>query len=205
MTGGISDTGVQRRWTAMAVLAAMLGGGSAFAEETRMLTEPKLEQRAAQPYVGIRSSVTMANIGTVLPPLIGQVFAWLGERHAAPAGPPFFRYRVTDMPGRLEVDVGVPVAAALAGDGKVIADSLPAGQYATAIYTGSPAHLVEANGALQAWGSRNGIKWRESQLGSGTAWASRLEFHLTDPATEPDPDKWRTEIAYLTEDGKTSN
>ena len=199
----------RRRWVAMAVLAAVLAGGSAFAEENSkeavMLTGPKLEQRAAQPYVGIRSSVTLAEIGTVLPPLIGEVFAWLGEHHAAPAGPPFFRYRVTDMSGRLEIDVGVPVAAALSGDQRVISDTLPGGQYATAIYTGNPAHLVEANAALQKWGSRNGIKWRKSERGDGTAWASRVEFDLTDPPTEPDRNKWRTEIAYLTDGEKTSN
>jgi effector-binding domain-containing protein len=170
-----------------------------------MLTEPKLEQRPERPYAGIRCNVTMLEIATVLPPLIREVFAWLGERHATPAGPPFFRYRVIDMSRRLEIDVGVPVAAALSGDQRVIVDTLPGGQYATVIHTGNPAQLVEANAALQKWGSRNGIKWRESKVERGTAWASRLEIYLTDPATESDPNRWQTEIAYLTEGGKASN
>jgi effector-binding domain-containing protein len=167
-----------------------------------MLTEPRLEQRAQQPYVGIRSSITMSQIGTVLPPLIGELFAWLGQRQATPVGPPFFRYRVIDMSGHLEIDVGVPVAAVLSGDQRVIVDTLPAGAYATAIYTGNPAQLADANAALQKWGSGNGIKWRAVQLDRGTEWASRLEIYLTDPAKQPDPSKWQTEIAYLTEGGK---
>jgi effector-binding domain-containing protein len=144
----------------------------------------------------------MLEIATALPPLIRDVFAWLGERHITPVGPPFFRYRVTDMSRHLEIDVGVPVAAVLSGDQRVIVDTLPGGQYATVIYTGNPAQLVEANAALQKWGGRNGIKWQESKVDRGTAWASRLETYLTDPAIEPDPNTWQTEIAYLTEGGK---
>jgi len=106
------------------------------------------------------------------------------------------------MSRHLEIDVGVPVAAVLSGDQRVIVDTLPGGQYATVIYTGNPAQLVEANAALQKWGGRNGIKWQESKVDRGTAWASRLETYLTDPAIEPDPNKWQTEIAYLTEGGK---
>ena len=107
---------IRRRWAAAIMIAAALIGGSAGAQEqskktggeTHMLTEPKIERRMEQPYVGIRSNVTLPEIGTALPPLIRQVFAWLAERHATPAGPVFFRYRVIDMAGRLEVDVGCP-------------------------------------------------------------------------------------------------
>lgn len=170
-----------------------------------MLTEPKLVQKPEQRYAAIRSTVTMPEIASVLPPLIPEVFAWLGERHATAVGSPFFRYRVIDMSRHLEIDVGVPVAAALSGDQRVIVDTLPGGQYATVIHTGNPAQLVEANAALQKWGSRNGVRWRQSKVERGTAWASRLEIYLTDPAKEPDPNKWQTEIAYLTEGGKAPN
>jgi effector-binding domain-containing protein len=167
-----------------------------------MLTEPKIERRAEQHYVGIRSHVAMSEIATVLPPLISEVFAWLGQRHVTPAGPPFFRYRVVDMSGRLDIDVGVPVATSVPGDHRVIADTLPGGLYATVIYTGNPAQLVEANASLQQWGSRKGLKWQTSEGERGTMWASRLEIYLTDPATEPNPNKWQTEIAYLIADNK---
>jgi effector-binding domain-containing protein len=167
-----------------------------------MLTEPKIEQRAEQRYVGIRSHVAMSEIATVLPPLISEVFAWLGKRQKAPAGPPFFRYRVIEMSGRLEIDVGVPVASPVSGDQRVIADRLPGGLYATVIHTGNPAQLVEVNASLQQWGSRKGLKWQTSNGERGTVWASRLEIYLTDPASEPDPNKWQTEVAYLIADDK---
>jgi hypothetical protein len=31
-------------------------------------------------------------------------------------------------------------------------------------------------------------------------WLSRLEIYLTNPATEANPQKWQTEIAYLVDD-----
>jgi hypothetical protein len=64
-----------------------------------MLTEPNLQHRAEQPYVGIRSRVTMPEMSTTLPPLFREVYAWLSERRGNPVGPPFFRCRVVDMSG----------------------------------------------------------------------------------------------------------
>lgn len=161
-----------------------------------MATEPKLEQRAAQPYVGIRSQVSMQELGSVLPPLIGEVFAFLGKQGVEPAGPPFWRYLIVDMEKKLEVDVAVPVAAALPGEGRVIADVLPAGRYATVLHTGHPDELEGATADLLAWAEKQGITWKMD----GERWAGRVEWYLTDPDTEPDMHKWQTELAFLTID-----
>jgi hypothetical protein len=42
---------------------------------TPMITEPKIEHRNEQPYVGIRAQVTMQELGKVLPPLWVKVMA----------------------------------------------------------------------------------------------------------------------------------
>ena len=42
-----------------------------------MLTGPEVVELAAQPYVALRAQVTAQTIGTVLPELHPQVFAWL--------------------------------------------------------------------------------------------------------------------------------
>jgi hypothetical protein len=80
-----------------------------------MLT-PEVVERPAQPYVAIRAQVTMQTLGTILPPLMPQVFAWLGQRGIPPAGAPLWKYNVIDMDRLLEVEVGVPVAASVDGD-----------------------------------------------------------------------------------------
>src|SRR5580698_6449761 len=92
-----------------------------------MSAAPEIVTRAEQPYVAIRARVTMAELGGVADRL-PEVFGWLGARGLAPAGPPFFKYNVIDMARELEVEAGVPVAAAVAGDDQVVSGVLPAGR-----------------------------------------------------------------------------
>jgi effector-binding domain-containing protein len=65
-------------------------------------------------------------------------------------GAPLWRYRVIDMAAKLEIDVAVPVAGAAIGDNRIIADILPAGRYATLIYTGPYEGLMQATADLLA-------------------------------------------------------
>jgi hypothetical protein len=53
-----------------------------------MITEPKIEDRNEQPYVGIRAQVTMQELGKTLPPLWGEVYGWLASKGIKPAGAP---------------------------------------------------------------------------------------------------------------------
>lgn len=160
------------------------------------ITEPTVEHRDARRYMSIRATVAMREMPTVLPQLWKEVFGWLGAQGVAPAGPPLLRFLVIDMPARMEIEVGVPVATALAGNVRIRAGALPAGRYATLVYTGVR-NGIAANAALQAWAQKRGIKWQMRNTKKGTAWASRVEFSLTDPKREPDPEKWQTEVAYL--------
>ena len=164
-----------------------------------MFAEPHLEDRDAQPYVAIRTQVTMQTMGSVLPQLWDEVFAWLGQRGIAPDGQPLLRFLVIDMARQLDIEVGVPVARALSGDARVIPSLLPAGRYATLVYSGV-GNGIAANAALQDWAAQQGIGWQKEATAQGDRWESRVEFSLTDPAAEPDPARWQTEIAYLIAD-----
>ena len=53
-----------------------------------------------------------------------------------PAGPPIWRYRLIDMARELLVDVGVPVATAVSGNGRIVGGVLPAGKYVTVTTSG---------------------------------------------------------------------
>ena len=158
------------------------------------IPEPMLQHRDQQPYVGIRSQVAMHEMGKVLPPLIDEVFAWLGKKNVQPAGPVFWRYLVVDMQKKLEIDVGVPVKAALRGEGRIIADVLPAGVYATALFVGHPDGLRQATGDLLSWADGKRIEWSMN----GDRWSGPIEWYLSNPAEEPDMSAWRTEPAFLT-------
>jgi effector-binding domain-containing protein len=161
-----------------------------------MISEVEVIERTVQPYVGIKAQVTMQTMGTVLPGLHPQVFAWLGERGIAPVGPPFWKYDVIDMERALEVEVGVPVPTVLDGDDQVLAGVLPPGRYATLRYTGHPDGLVGPTTFLLKWAGEQNLTWDVTQTPEGERWGARLEIYETDPATEPDLNKWTTQLAF---------
>ena len=138
----------------------------------------------------------MQTIGTILPELHPHVYAWLRERDIPPAGPPFWKYNVIDMDRGLEVEVAVPVAAAMDGDGQVLADVLAPGRYATLRYTGHPDGLLGATASLLKWADEQNLTWDVRQTPDGERWAARLEIYETDPVIEPDMTKWTTQLAF---------
>ncbi len=158
---------------------------------------PSVEQRPEQPYVAVRETVTMTTIARIADRM-PEVFGWLGERGIAPAGPPFFKYDVIDMAGQLVVEAGVPVAAPadVPDDADVFAGVLPAGRYAVVRHTGHPDQLVAATGELLEWAAGQGLAFDMTPTPEGEMWGARLESCLTDPAVEPDMNRWETELAF---------
>lgn len=160
-----------------------------------MITEPKLEDRSAQRYVAIRTQVTMQELGTgVIPQLHSEVLAWLKKQGVAPTGAPFIRFLVINMMEKLDIELGWPVASALSGSDRVSAGVLPAGRYASLVYTGID-NGIQANAALLDWGTQNGIVWDTWQAENGDGFGARFESFLTDPKEEPNLAKWETEVA----------
>lgn len=161
-----------------------------------MWTEPKLVERPEQPYVAIKVLVTMQELSKVIPPLNAEVFDWLAKHEGAPSGPPFWKYNVIDMERQLEVEAGVTVQQPMQGDDRVLAGVLPSGMYATLLHTGHPKHMIDATAALLDWGDKQGLTWDRADGPEGDCWTCRLDLHLTDPAEQPDMDKWETELAF---------
>ena len=90
------------------------------------ITEPKLEDRTEQPYLGIRAEVPMQELGNgLIPQSLDEIFGWMEQQGVAPAGPPIMRFHVIDMECNLDVEIGVPVAGSVAGDGRIQPNSLP--------------------------------------------------------------------------------
>lgn len=158
------------------------------------ITEPTIEDRNEQPYVGIRTKASLPELPTVIPQTLDEVFAWLGQRGIAPAGAPFIRYHVINMKTQMDIELGVPVASPVQGDDRASYGILPAGRYATLVYT-DVTKGKEANEVLVDWAKDNGIEWDRWDDASGDAFRSRYESFLTPPHTEPDKAKWETEVA----------
>jgi effector-binding domain-containing protein len=159
-----------------------------------MISEPKIVNRTEQPYVAIHSQVGAHELPTVIPQNIGEVEGWLGQRGIAPAGAPFVRYNIINMPGMLDIEVGWPVASAVSGNGRIAAGSFPAGRYGMLLHTGDYPGLRDATGALLDWAEKKGLKWDTYESDKGDGFASRFESYLTNPDDEPDLAKHETEV-----------
>ncbi len=180
-----------------------------------MPTEPHLIDRAEQPYVAIRKLVPMETLGQVAdePSLL---FRRLTASGIEPVGAPFFKYNVIRMPHLMDVEVGIPVPVAMAddqliraaraddhqgpgtpaGEGQILVGVLPGGRFASVTHIGHPDGLLEAIAALLDWGSEQGLQWDMSETDQGQTWGLRLELYKTDPAIEPDLNKWETELVF---------
>jgi hypothetical protein len=79
------------------------------------------------------------------------------------------------------------------GDGRVLSGSLPAGRYASLIYSGSG---LQGNKALIEYIRDNDLpvdRWDDPK---GDAFRCRYEMYLTDPKVEPRKTKWDIEVAF---------
>ena len=161
------------------------------------MSEPQIELRPAQQYLGIAGKITNG-VPAFVDRAFPELFAWLGEHSMEPAGPPFIRYREMDDDGEpLELEVGVPVNAevpanvAANGNSRVRADALPAGRYLTYLHIGpyrSETHpdLAAARARLLSWVHDHGLTPLEC-----------IEHFRIGPVEERDFTKWETEFAYL--------
>jgi effector-binding domain-containing protein len=165
------------------------------------MSEPQIEQRPAQPYLGIAGRITdgvPAFVDTAFP----QLFRWLADHGVKPSGPPFIRFRELDRDGEpLEIEVAAPVETQAEGDERVKAGTLPAGRYLTLLHRGpyrseSAPDLAAAREQLTTWAAERGIVHSRATA-DGTTLPCAVERYLIGPVEEPDFTKWETEFAYL--------
>jgi effector-binding domain-containing protein len=163
-----------------------------------MVTKPSLEDRKAQHYLAIRTAVPIP-FGKFLQPLWNEVHGWLKSQGMASPGAAIIRYLTTNMSKKLDIDVGFAVDRLVPGNERIIADVLPAGQYATLLYTGpyKGKGIFKATVALLDWAKENSIVWNATNKNGVEWWKGRVEWYLTDPAREPDTKNYQTELAFL--------
>ena len=154
--------------------------------------EPKIDDRPEKPCLGIRRRVPMSMMSKNVTKMFKELAAWFKLQGIEPSGPPFLRFHVIDMAGDMDIEVGRPVLPARPGDGTVTAGVLPAGRYASLIYSGSG---YTGNKALIEWVRANGLDFDQWDDERGDAFRSRYETYLTDPKIEPRKTRWEIEVA----------
>jgi effector-binding domain-containing protein len=160
-------------------------------------TAPMVEQRAEQHYAGIRTQVPITKLSKVIPEVTDEIIKWLDERGIKITGPSIVRYHVINMADNLDIEMGMIVDAPIEGDDRVKPGVLPAGKYASLVYTGVKNGRA-GNGALIDWAQAQGLQWDRWDDPHGDAFASRYEALLSEP--EGDMATWETEVAIKVKD-----
>jgi effector-binding domain-containing protein len=113
-------------------------------------TEVELQQRDPQPMVSIRAIIPVAGLGEAVGDRIGALGEYLRHHNIAPAGPPFVRYHTF---GEIETDMelGVPVPAPIAGEGRIVAGTLAGGPACASWHVGPHERLGEAYARIAHW------------------------------------------------------
>jgi effector-binding domain-containing protein len=154
--------------------------------------KPKIDQRPKLTYMGIRTIAPFKGMSKVIGRLSEEMNTWVDQQKVKPSGPPFLRFHVIDMRGFMDIEFGFPFRKALPEDGEVKAGTLPAGRYASLIYSGGG---ISANRALIEWVRAQGIDFDRWDTEQGDNFRGRYETYLTDPKVEPRKSRWQIEVA----------
>jgi effector-binding domain-containing protein len=144
----------------------------------------------AQPVVSIRGTIRTAQLGETMGERIPALLSFVQGGNARAAGPIFVRYH-TFGPEETDMEVGLPVAEAVAGEGQIAAGELPGGPAIATWHVGAHDKLGEAYSRLNAWQQEQG---REPD---GPGWEVYYWIDPTQeagPADAQDPSGWRTRL-----------
>ncbi len=136
-----------------------------------------------QPTAVTIATLSVDEIGGWLASAYDAVAGVIAARHAGPAGPPFARFHRHED-GEFTVEAGFPVTTEIEAVGQVQPGELAGGMVATTIHLGPYEAMEPAYEAVLTWIAEHGCE------PAGDAW----EVYFSDPAEDPDPAHWRTEI-----------
>lgn len=148
-------------------------------------SSPEIVELQPQEAVTVHGDVPMIE----LPAFFDRAFHEAAEAATtagvAIVGPPFGYY--PRMPAAtVVVEAGFPVSAPVADGAGAHRLVLPGGRAAQVLHVGSFATLEQTYADLRTWMAEHGL------TPGPVVW----ECYLSDPATEPDPATWRTQIVW---------
>ncbi len=112
---------------------------------------------------------------------------------------PFIRYINTDsmIEGKISVIAGYLLEEHVDPQLGLISGILPSGRYVVQMVVGPYDQLLEVNKRIQEWVRSEGLEFKKAPVAEGSDWVSRYELYLIGQESEPDPERWKTEIRYL--------
>lgn len=130
----------------------------------------------------VRGELPRGALPTWLTSAFRTVHDYLRHAGIPPTGPPFAR--ITFLGDTAAAEAGFPVPYEVAGTAGVEPSALPDGHAAVTTHLGRYEDLDQAYRACHDWLHAHG------HVAAGPHW----EVYYTDPNTEPDPSRWRTDM-----------
>jgi effector-binding domain-containing protein len=149
------------------------------------MTSIQIIECSEQPTAAVRDRVPMTELTDFFSRAFEQTMAALTAQGVHPAGTPFGKY-YGQPADSVDVEAGFPVATPITPSGSVIAGTLPSGRAVSAVHIGPYDTMTSTYSLIEGY-------FAEKNLKPGPV---MWECYLTDPAVEPDPAGWRTEIFW---------
>ena len=151
-----------------------------------MSTPPISRQELrAQPALFIRRRIARHELQATLAECLRKIYGYCHRVGIPLSGRPLTRY-VSTGPGLWIIEAGKPLVTAVAGEGEIEPGFLAGGPVAMAVHMGPYDRLSETYAAIERWIEANGFRT------GGAPW----ESYITDPADDPDPSHWRTDVYW---------
>ena len=144
----------------------------------------RLEHSSGRPLAVVRRCASLAELSRVVPDACGIVWSALRGLPIPRPG----RHVAVYLDDRINLEVGVELAAPFGGHGEVIDSSIPAGPVAATTHYGPYALLHQAHEAIRQWCGNH------QQVLAGPCW--EIYGHWQDEWNS-DPTKICTEVYYL--------
>ena len=134
--------------------------------------------------MAVRVTVAVEDLPKALGDGYGEIMGYLASRGVQPSGMPFAMYYNMDM-HNLDVEMGLPVAEPLEGQGRIGPGTLPGGKAVVEMHVGPYEKLEETYRKVMDYIEREGLQ-TESYM---------YESYLNDPG-EVAPEELKTEIVF---------
>ncbi len=138
------------------------------------------------PALSVKDSVAVADLPVFMETYMPQLYMYAIRQGGKMAGPPYSIYYNWDPDGMVLVECGIPLEEAIEGEDALKISSTPGGKAVKAAYYGPYEEMAVVYEALEQYMATMKLE----PIGMA------YEVYVTDPAEEPDPQKWET-IVYF--------
>jgi effector-binding domain-containing protein/ribosome-associated toxin RatA of RatAB toxin-antitoxin module len=151
---------------------------------TVKVKKEKLDEN--QWFLSVRDTVNQMEMNNLHGKIYNEISQFMNEKDLELNSTPLVIYHFWSDT-LIDIEVGIPVRdSTIIGNNEIKMNKIESGNVVTAIHYGAYDRLPETYFGINEWMRKNRV------VVTGPPW----ELYITDPASEPNPDKWKTAIYF---------